>query len=266
MTPALPPGQVKACCAAFYQRDWVRLLLGDVVHPGGLVLTDHLAEALALTATDRVLDVASGRGAAAVHLASRVGCHVTGVDYAAEGVAAARALATARGVAQRTDFRQGDAEGLDFADGAFDAVLSECSFCLFPDKATAAAEMARVVRPGGRLGLADITRHGPLPEDARTLLSWVACIAGAVSPAAYTATLQAAGFVAVAIEDHRDALLDLVDDVRRKLLGVELAVGLGKLDLGDVDLEAGQRLARHARRLVEDGVVGYALITARRGV
>ena len=66
------------------------------------------------------------------------------------------------------------------------------------------------------------------------------------------------------IEDQRVALLDMVGDVRRKLLGIELAAGLGKLDLGDLNLEEGKRLARRAVELIEDGVVGYTLITARK--
>jgi hypothetical protein len=59
--------------------------------------------------------------------------------------------------------------------------------------------------------------------------------------------------------------LELVDEIRRRLLGVELAVGLGKLDLGDLDLSEGKRLARRAVELIENGVVGYALIAAECG-
>ncbi|HEV56367.1 MAG TPA: hypothetical protein ENN87_02575 [Phycisphaerales bacterium] len=57
-------------------------------------------------------------------------------------------------------------------------------------------------------------------------------------------------------------MLDMVTDVRRKLLGVELAAGLGRLDLGDLDLSEGRRLARRAVELIEGGVVGYTLIKA----
>jgi hypothetical protein len=64
------------------------------------------------------------------------------------------------------------------------------------------------------------------------------------------------------IEDQRGALLEMVDSVRRKLLGVELAAGLGKLDLGDLDLSEGKRLARRAVELIEGSVVGYTLIAA----
>jgi len=256
--------QIKLCCATFYESDVVRMLLGDVFHPGGLALTQHLGEIIGLGPEDRVLDVACGRGASAVHLAERFGCHVTGLDYGVENIAAAEAHAAAKGVAPLTAFRQGDAEKLPFDDGTFDAVISECSFCTFPDKGTAAAEMARVLRPGGRLGLSDMTVKSPLPEDLQTLLAWVACLAGAGTSEDYIATLRGAGFADFTVEEQRDALLEMVNDVRRQLLGVELAAGLGKLDLGDLDLSEGQRLARRAVELVETGVLGYTFITARK--
>jgi SAM-dependent methyltransferase len=286
--------EIKICCATFYQSDIVRMLLGDVFHPGGLALTRHLGEVIGLDPSDRVLDVACGRGASAVHLAEHFGCHVTGLDYGPENIAAAQAHAVDKGVTHLTAFRQGDAEGLPFDSGSFDAVISECSFCTFPDKATAAAEMARVLRcpepldfpfdpstllraglaqgraqdrpaeghSGGRLGLTDMTVSGPLPDDVQSLLAWVACVAGAGTPEDYTATLRKAGFTDFIVEDQRDALLGMVSDIRRKLLGVELAAGLGKLDLGDLDLSEGKRLARRAVELIEGGVVGYTLIAA----
>ena len=164
---------IKVCCATFYQSDLVRILLGNVFHPGGLALTRHLGESIGLGPGIRVLDVACGRGVSAVDLAERFGCHVTGLDYGAENIAAADAHAAESGVTHLTTFRRGDAEGLPFDAGAFDAALSECSFCTFPDKAMAAAEMARVLhspepaegKPSGRLGLTDMTVSGTLPDD-----------------------------------------------------------------------------------------------------
>lgn len=76
------------------------------------------------------------------------------------------------------------------------------------------------------------------------------------------ATLRTAGFTDFTLEDQGHALLELVDEIRRRLLGVELAVALGKLDLGDLDLSEGKRLARRAVELIENGVVGYTLIAA----
>ena len=264
MTQTNAGREIKLCCASFYQSDLVRMLLGDVLHPGGLTLTHHLGGVIGLGSDDHVLDVACGRGVSAVHLAERFGCHVTGVDYGLENIAAARAHAAETGVGRLTSFRQGDAEGLPFDDGAFDAVISECSFCTFIDKPAAAAEMARVLRRGGRIGLTDVTVSGPLPDDVHSLLAWVACIAGAGTPDDYVATLQGAGVSQFGVEDQREALLELVDDVRRKLLGVELATGLGRMDLGDLDLTEGKRLAHRAADLIKGGVVGYTLITAKR--
>lgn len=257
--------EIKVCCATFYQSDIVRMLLGDVLHPGGLALTHHLGEVLDLSAGEQVLDVACGRGTSAVHLAECFGCHVTGVDYGAENIAAAQAHAVEKGVAHLTAFRQSDAEGLPFEDRTFDAVISECSFCTFPNKGTAALEMFRVLRRGGRLGLTDMTVSGPLTTDIQSLLAWVACVAGAETAEAYVAILQEAGYNAFTVEDQRQALLEMVNDVRKKLLAVELIVGLGKLDLGDIDLQEGKRLARRAVELIESGVVAYTLIRANRG-
>ncbi|MBN1813962.1 MAG: class I SAM-dependent methyltransferase [Anaerolineae bacterium] len=254
------------------ESDVVRDLFGDIFHPGGLALTRHLGEVLKLTQGDDVLDVACGRGSSAVHMAERFGCHVTGLDYEAKNIVAAHALAEERGVSILTTFRQGDTEGLTFDDGTFDAVVSACSLCTFSDKAAAAAEMARVLRspepakgkPGGRLGLTDITAGGPLPEDIQTLLSWIAYIAGVDTPEGYVETLRKAGFDDFTVQDQRNALLDMVIDIRRKLLGAEIAVGLGKLDLGDIDLNEAKRLAHRSAELIQEGTVGYTLIAAKK--
>ncbi len=252
---------IKTCCATFYESDLVRALLGNVLHPGGLALTEHLGTLLGLTPTDRVLDVACGRGASAVFVAERFGCHVTGLDYGLKNIAAARAHALEKGLSERTAFRQGDAERLPFAGRSFDGVISECSFCTFPDKATAAAELARVLRPGGRLGLTDMTVDGELPPRLEGLLSWVACIAGAGRPEDYIRSLRQAGFGRFMVEDRRQDLLEMVEEVRKKVLGLDLAVRLGRLDL-DVDLQEAKDLAREAVDLVRRGVLGYTLIVA----
>jgi arsenite methyltransferase len=265
MSDANPQGEIKVCCATFYESDAVRLLLGDVFHPGGLALTAHLGQVIGLQSGDHCLDVACGRGASALHLAQQFGCRVTGVDYGAENIAAAQSLAAEKEMAHLATFRQGDAEKLPLDDGTFDAVISECSFCTFPDKPIAAAEIARVLCPGGRLGLTDMTVNDPLPDDIQNLLSWVACVTGALKADDYVATLRAAGFSDFVVEDQSEALLDMVQNVRRCLLGVELAVKLGKISLGGLNLDEGKRLGQRAVELIEGNVVSYALIAARKG-
>src|ERR1035441_9532397 len=114
---------VKRCCATFYGSDFARLLLGDSFHPGGTRLTERLGELLALTRESHVLDVASGRGTSAFHLAELFGCKVIGVDLSEENVGQTTAAAAERGLAGHVSFQLGDAERLPFSDETFDAIL-----------------------------------------------------------------------------------------------------------------------------------------------
>lgn len=253
--PPLHLAAVKTCCAALYASDWARVLLGDSFHPGGLRLTERLGELLRLGPGCRVLDVASGKGASPIHLARHFGCHVVGVEYGAKAVAADTA-----GVANRVRFAAGDAELLPAADGDFDVVICECAFCTFPDKRAAAAEFARVLRPGGRVGLSDLTRYGALPSELENLLGWIACVADAQPIDRYAAYLKGAGFVIEATEPHDDALGELVGTIRARLLGAELMVRLNELELPGVDLEQAKQVARGAAEAVRKGTLGYAII------
>jgi ubiquinone/menaquinone biosynthesis C-methylase UbiE len=255
---------LKTCCATLYESDWARLLLGESFHPGGLALTERLGELLGLGPGHRVLDVAAGRGASAVFLARRFGCQVVGVDYGVDMVSEAVALAQETGLSDRVRFEQGDAESLRFANETFDAVICECAFCTFPDKPAAAAEFARVIRRGGRVGLSDLTRTGPLPSELETLLAWIACIADARPIGDYVDYFENAGFVADRIEPHNKVLGDMIKDVRTKLMGAELLVKLRKLELPESDFEQVKPLARSAAKAVGRGQLGYALVIATR--
>ena len=264
---AAPPTtaeEIKSCCAALYESDWARLLLGDSYHPGGVALTRRIGELIALTPQDRVLDVASGPGASAIEIARTFGCHVVGIDLSAANVADAQAAAAEAGVAELTEFRVGDAERLPLDDASFDAILCECAFCTFPDKATAAAEFTRVLRPGGRLGFSDVTRRGELPSELESLLAWVACITDARPAGDYVALLEAAGVADLAIEPRDDTLKKLVRDTRLKLLSVEIMAKLGKVDLEVADVREGKRIAKAAADAVGAGKLGYTVITGRR--
>lgn len=258
---------LKTCCANLYESYWTRLLLGDSFHPGGLDLTERLGQRLDLQPDRRVLDAAAGRGASAIFLARRFGCDVVGVDYGPESVSEATAQAEVAGLSDRVRFVQGDAEQLRFDDATFDAVICECAFCTFPDKTSAAAEFARVLRPGGRLGLSDLTRSGPLPPELDGLLAWIACIADARPIDEYVAYLAQAGFEVNQIESHDQALETLVKDARTKLLGAELLVKLNKLELpSGIDLAQAKALARHAAEAVRTGKLGYVVMMGTKDV
>ncbi|HSG15767.1 MAG TPA: methyltransferase domain-containing protein [Anaerolineae bacterium] len=255
--------EIKACCAAVYESDWARLLLGDSFHPGGPILTERLGSLMELGPNSRVLDVAAGTGGSALFLAERFGCEVVGIDYSRESVALANAAAAEAGLAGRVRFELGDAEQLPFDNGSFDAVICECAFCTFPDKTKAAAEIARVLRPSGRLGLSDLTRSGSLPAELEGLLAWIACIADAQPVDRYVEYLASAGLTVNQVETHDEALSQTVSDVRARLLGAELLVKLKKIDLPGADFEQARIIARSAAEAIRDGKLGYALLLAK---
>jgi arsenite methyltransferase len=257
--------EIKNCCATLYQSDLARMLLGDSFHPGGLRLTERLGVKLALSSRMQVLDVASGKGETAVFLAQRFRCEVVGIDFGPENVRQATARADKAGVSHLVRFRQGDAENLDFPDASFDAVLCECAFCTFPDKHVAAGEFGRVVRPGGKLGLSDLTRSAELPQELQGLLAWIACIADARPVAEYVGYLQSAGIANVDVELHDEALAEMVRDIQAKLLGAELMSKLKKLDLEGIDFGQAKTLARAASDAVRTKSLGYALLAGLRG-
>src|SRR5471030_2129914 len=143
------------------------------------IVGEQLAEACDLRCDERVLDVAAGNGNATL-AAARRGCNVTSTDY----VAALLERGEDRARAERLEviFQVADAEALPFGDASFDAVLSTFGVMFAPDQATAAAELARVCRPGGRIGLANWTPEGFIGQLFKMLARYLPPPAGVQSP------------------------------------------------------------------------------------
>lgn len=261
-TDAAGAKTLKQCCAKLYESEVAKILLGDSFHPGGLRLTERIGGLLNLGPESQVLDVASGKGATAVFLAERFSCHVVGIDYSGPNVADAGQLAFAKGLSSLVRFERGDAEGLPFPDKSFDAIICECAFCTFPNKTNAARELARVLRPCGRVGLSDLTRGPTLPKELDSLLAWIACIADAQPVEGYARYLRSAGFEMENMELHDEALAEMVQQIRMKLLAAEIMVGLNRLNLAGVDFGNAKQLAKSALGAIRQGQLGYAIITA----
>ena len=262
LSPLALESDPKGCCARLYESDAVRWLLDGQLHPGGDRLTRRLAQLAGIERGQRVLDVACGSGATALLLAGELKCDVVGVDLGWRAIERAADAARAAGPATRVRFVRGDAEELPFSDASFDVALSECSLCTFPDKRRAIAEMARVVRPGGTIAIADVTADlDALPAQLRGAAARVACGADARRAKDYTSLLRDAGWEPVAIETHDDDLRAMADRVEARLRIARMLAPAG--EQRDRAAEASS-LTRMAIDAIARGTLGYALIAARR--
>jgi ubiquinone/menaquinone biosynthesis C-methylase UbiE len=146
------------------------------------IIGESLLEALDLDAGSRVLDVAAGNGNATL-AAARRGCHVTATDYVEGLLEQTRRRAEAEGA--DVEIRVADAENLPFEDDSFDAVMSTIGVMFTPNPDKAAAELLRVCRPGGKIGLANwspkgfvggmfkvMGRHVPPPAGVPSPMAW----------------------------------------------------------------------------------------------
>lgn len=140
---------------------------------------ERLAESCDLRYDERVLDVAAGNGNATL-AAARRGCQVTSTDYVTSLLD--RGAERARAERLEVTFQTADVEALPFKDGSFDAVLSTFGVMFAPDQTQAAAEMARVCRSGGRIGLANWTPQGFIGQLFKVLGAHVAPPAGVQPP------------------------------------------------------------------------------------
>jgi arsenite methyltransferase len=144
---------------------------------------------------ERVLDLGSGSGTDVFFAAQQVGENgtVVGVDFTPEQVQKAIRLRDEAGIG-RADFVEASIDDLPFDDESFDVVISNGVINLSPVKARVFSEAARVLRPGGRLGVADIVSAKPLKERTRRNTElWAACIAGAIPRKSYSNAIEETG-------------------------------------------------------------------------
>ena len=146
------------------------------------IVGEELCEAVDLRSTDRVIDVAAGNGNASLAAARRF-ADVTSTDYVSALLEKGMRRAAADGLPMMT--RVADAENLPFPDGEFDVALSTFGVMFAPNQPRAAAELLRVVRPGGRIGLANWTPEGFIGELFRVMARFVPPPPGLAPPAAW---------------------------------------------------------------------------------
>lgn len=192
----------------------------------------------ALTPGDIVLDLGSGAGFDAFLSGPKVGAmgRVIGVDMTPDMVTKARGHLA--GYVQRTglanvEFRMGEIEHLPVADGAVDVVISNCVINLSPDKPQVWREIARVLKPGGRVAVSDLVLLRPLPESvSQAVEAYIGCIAGAATVDDLRRMMHAAGLTEVVLTPkaaYVDTLMANGDDLYRQV-AAQLPAGTSPAD------------------------------------
>ena len=257
--------ETAACCAQFYEQDWVQTILGDSFHPGGTDLTGRLIDSLQIDSDESVLDVACGIGTTSLMVGQRHNASVTGIDFSEVNVQRANEAASS---APKTtvEFKTGDATDLPVDDASVDHLICECAVSTFADQKAAIKEFYRVLKPGGQVAISDMVLNGQLPEKLQTLLAPWTCLASAKSAAGYQQLFLDHGFVVTSYDDESQALSDMVFDFKKKLLvaglGKTLATADGVPDvLAALDIGELKTLLDEAKELVSDGMVQYCRFT-----
>ena len=203
---------------------------------------------LELQPGETVVDLGSGAGIDALIAARAVGAEgrVIGVDMTPEMLDKARANASAAG-ARQVEFRDGRLEALPIADDTVDAITSNCVINLVPDKSRVFSEIARVLKPGGRLVVSDVMLDGDLPETiVKDVTAYVGCVAGAIRRDAYLAMLADAGLGDIEILKDVDFLATVAGS-----LPEEITVAMDELGVTVDDLDGVVRSVTYRARKKE---------------
>ncbi|MFX1519789.1 MAG: class I SAM-dependent methyltransferase [Promethearchaeota archaeon] len=255
--------QLKKSTAKFYEDSFFEMIFKDVLHPGGLDLTERLANLADINENSTVLDIASGKGASAIFLAKKFNCNVIGIDLSEALVRKATELSKTKGVADQVFFKVSDAERLPFKTDSFDAIISECSLCLFPNKKTALKEMYRVLNDEGKLALSDVTLE-ETDGQFRNKLFFFSCIEGAVPLEVLDSYFTDAGFLDIDAIDSSEVVIDLYKSVKRRSAYLRPILKLFEESEGDVNVRNLIEFARTAEQLIRERKLGYGIVIGKK--
>ncbi len=185
-----------------------------------------------------VVDLGSGGGFDVFLAGPRVGRtgRVIGVDMTPDMISKARRNIESyheHSGLDNVEFRLGEIEHLPVADGSVDAVISNCVINLSPDKRQVWRDIARVLKPGGRVAVSDLALLRPLPAAVLQMVSaWIGCVAGAVLVSDTERYLREAGFVDIRLEQKPDYIASMIEfeDPLYQKIAAELPTGTNPAD------------------------------------
>jgi ubiquinone/menaquinone biosynthesis C-methylase UbiE len=176
---------------------------GITKHMGGRKATDELIQMCHLQAGESILEVGCGIGGTTCYLADEYDLQVTAVDILPRMVQRSRERAKRRGLADRVEFKVADAQQLPFEKARFDAVIDESVAAFVQDKQRGLAEYARVTKPGGYVGLNEVTWIKPPPPDLVRYAALIMAGADFLTAAGWQALLEGARLTDLAVRQGR---------------------------------------------------------------
>ena len=261
----------KACCADLYQSDLAQMLLGDTRHPGGLILTNRLGRLMDLQRDDWVVDLASGNGTSALAISRAFSCKVVGVEFGNAAALEASKRSAEAAVPARATFLQGDAEQPPLKSQSFDSVFAECSLSLFPDKALAIRQAVDLLKPGGKLGISDVTVvPGTLPTELEGSLGEVLCLTEALDAGGYARLMENEGLELIHKEDASEYVSEQLYKIRTGLTALSFFKGTQNPELAGLDSKilslatSWEDVVSELEKMVHEGLLGYWLYVGQK--
>ena len=228
-----------------------------------------MAERVAIGQSDRVLDAGCGLGGSSIWLAENYGPQVLGITLAESQVRRARRYARKRGVHQRVEFEVADYCKTPFQDASFDVIWGLESICYAIDKRAFIAEAYRLLRPGGRLVVADgfacKAHFNPVEWD--TLMNFLNgwAVPNLATPQGFSADLAAVGFQDMEYTDITENVMPSARRMRRMaVVTTPIQTLLSVLRIRTAAQTRNYRAALHQLRIFEDGISSYGLFSARK--
>ena len=245
-----------------YESVQLNTVLEESLHPGGLHLTERMAEVASLGQTSHILDVGCGRGTSILFYVRQYGCQGMGVDLSSRSIKLAFERSTLEERLGQVRFAVAGACELPCPDAEFDVVFGECTLSLVPDKSKAFDEMARVLRPGGRIVISDIALKHSLTDAFKDALGFRCCFTEALTLEEYKHLAANAGLALVLEEDHSLALKQTAFKVSRGYGSLEEfwnQFGQGRVPCCGVDVDD-NAAAVGWKELFKEGKPGYWLL------